>query len=246
MSAPLRPQAERGFTLLELIIAMGIFLIICAVMFELLNLAQKKYRSETQVTASYQDARLALDQIVRDVNVSGFPAAGMFTVLPGNPSAYAVSPAAWTPGYPSSSCTLGSGGTCLTPSDNDLILETRLTGDTNVSWIWYHLDTISLTLYREVVAKTSGDAYSMVNSAGSATAFLKYVVNNPAQPLFQYTCDTSTGVAPCASAGVYNSPKNIRDVDVTIIVRTPQVDPQTQSLTLVELFGRGHRTNPAN
>lgn len=51
---------------------------------------------------------------------------------------------------------------------------------------------------------------------------------------------------PCRSAGNYNSPQNIRDIDVTLIVMTPQPDMQTLALKLVELNGRGHRLNPIN
>jgi hypothetical protein len=66
------------------------------------------------------------------------------------------------------------------------------------------------------------------------------------QPIFQYSCDTPSGTMPCPSAVNYNSPQNIRDVDVTLIVKTPQGDMQTHALKLVELNGRGHRVNPVN
>jgi len=269
-----RIPTQDGFTLLELIMAMGIFLIICAAMFELLNLSQKKYSSETQLTAVYQDARLAMDQIVRDVNVSGYPAVDMFSPPPTSyPSNYAVGPVAWSPNYPGTPCVIGTagGGTCATPGDYDLIVETRMSTDTNVSWIWYHLDTNANTLNRAVVPKAGGGADPLVTvqSSGQQVALLANVMNNPGptsptqlsqivanypsmfpggqpQPIFQYTCDTPTGAMPCPLAGQYNSPKFVRDVDVTLIVMTPQRDLQTQSLKLVELNGRGHRVNPVN
>lgn len=67
-----------------------------------------------------------------------------------------------------------------------------------------------------------------------------------AQPIFQYTCDTPSGPLPCTSplAVGYNTPRNIRDVNVTLIVAAPQRDLQTQMYKLVELNGRGHRLNP--
>ena len=259
-------QSERGFTILEMLMAMAIFLIICAAMFELLNLSQKKYSSETQLTAAYQDARLALDQIVRDVNASGFPPADLFSVLPStSPQKYVSSPVAWSPNYPGTACQIGMTCTIAGPGDYDLIIETRLSTDTFVSWIWYHLDASSLTLQRVVVQKTNGDPYSALLS-GMKVGFLANVVNdapptqlaqiaanypsmfpgNQPQPIFQYSCDTPSGTMPCPLAGVYNSPQNIRDVDVTLIVMTPQRDMQTQSLKLVELNGRGHRVNPVN
>jgi prepilin-type N-terminal cleavage/methylation domain-containing protein len=259
-----RRQGQPGFTILELIIAMAIFLIICGAMFELLNLSQKKYNSETQLTAAFQDARLAMDQIVRDVNISGYPAPSMVSSL-ANTASYAAGPFAWNPGYVSSTdCQIGA--TCTTPSDFDLIVETDL--GNGVSWIRYKLGgTDGTTLYRGVVQKTAGaDPVTATSAPDAMTPFLANVMNNaPAsllaqitaqypsmfrvgrpQPIFQYTCDTPGGPtpsSPCPLAGVTNSPKNIRDIDITLIVMTPQRDLQTQSLRLVELNGMGHRVN---
>lgn len=270
MKAETQSWDARGFSILELLIAMAIFLAICAAMFELLRTSQIKYSGETQLSAAYQDSRLAMDQIVRDFNVAGYPPVGLFSVLPTQPSQYAVTPVAWNPNYPTAVCSLsapGLGGGCATPGDYDLIVETQLGTDNFVSWVRYYLDPPTLTLYRAVAQKTGGDPLSAVTSTSSATitALLRNVVNVPGsqmsqiiadyptmfpggqpQPIFQYTCDTPGGPTPCWQAGGTNSPKNIRDVDVTLIVITPQQDLQTQSLKLVELFGRGHRTNPAN
>jgi prepilin-type N-terminal cleavage/methylation domain-containing protein len=265
MSAP----RNRGFTILELLLAMVIFLIICAAMFELLDLSQKKYNTETQLSEAYQNTRLAMDQITRDFNVSGYPPPGMFTTVPvSKPWTYAVGPVAWSPNYTSGTdCQIGVN--CSTPGDYDLIIETHLstdTADSNVSWIWYHLDTATNTLLREVVPKTAVDPYTAVSTANQAVPLLTNVMNNPGatllgqiqtqnptmypggnpQPIFQYMCDTPSGTLPCSSplAVGYNTPRNIRDVVITLIVATPQIDLQTQRIKLVELSGRGHRLNP--
>jgi hypothetical protein len=65
-------------------------------------------------------------------------------------------------------------------------------------------------------------------------------------PVFQYTCGTPAGSQPCTLAAGYNAPRNISDIDVTLIVKTPHGDLQTQALQLVELTGRGHSSNPSN
>ena len=254
----------RGFSLVELMVAMAIFLIICAAMFELLQLSQERYASESQLSGSFQEARLALDQIARDVDDSGYPSLGMFSAVPPNAAAYVASPVAWSPSYPTSSCQVGTagGGTCLTPGDFDLILETTVNG--TVSWIRYQLPTGSTTLYRAVVQKTGGDPWGPTSAPGVMVPFLANVMNNatgqlaqiiatyPSMfpsgnpvPIFQYTCDTSSGQAPCPTSGASNSPANIRDVDITLIVMTQQPDAQTHALKLVELNGRGHRSNPS-
>jgi type II secretory pathway pseudopilin PulG len=250
--------------LLELMVAMGIFLIICAVMFELLSISQKRYNTETQLTAAYQDAMLAMDQVTRDFSVSGYPPRGIYTLAP-SPTAYAEGPVAWSPNYPATDCQIGVN--CVTPGDYDLIIETRLSGDTQVSWIWYHLDTTHNTLMREVVAKNGSDPLGTAQSSNQAVPLLANVMNNPAdaaqladikaqyptmyptgtaQPIFQYSCNTPNGPQPCTSTQAigYNTPRNVCDVNITLIVATPRRDIQTQTYKLVELNGRGHRLNP--
>lgn len=263
-------QADQrnGFTLIELLLAMAVFLLICAAMFGLLQLSQQRYSSETQLSGAFQEARLAVDQISWDVNDAGFPSAGMFSKLP-DPTLYAVSPVAWVPGYSSTFCLIGTGGggTCTTPGDFDLILETTLQTPTGpvVSWIRYQLPAGSTTLYRAVVAKTDGDPSVPTSAPGVMVPFLANVMNNatgqfsqitasyPAMfptgnpvPIFQYMCDTPAGTIACPLAGTYNSPQNIRDVDITLIVETQQPDAQTGQLELIELNGSGHRLNPSN
>jgi type II secretory pathway pseudopilin PulG len=252
---------------MELLFAMAIFLIICGAIFGLLDLAQKNYGNESQMSGSFQEARLAIDQIVRDFNQSGYPSLGMFSVVPASSASYAVGPVAWGPGYTATTCSIGTGGggTCSTPGDFDLIIETQTDTASNVNWIRYQL--IGTTLYRSVAPKTAGvDPLAATSAAGIQVPFLTNVMNwataqipeisatyptmfpgGQPMPVFQFYCDSGTGTVPCpTAAGNVNSPYNIRDVDITLIVATPVRDAQTQKLKLVELYGRGHRLNPTN
>lgn len=236
---------ERGFTIMELMIATAIFLVICGAMFGLLQLSQQKYTSETQVTGAFQETRLAIDQIVRDFNVSGYPSQSIYSKLPPDVTQYAAGPVAWSPNYPGPPCSVGTGiGTaCTTPGDFDLILETDL--GNGVSWIRYQLT--GTTLYRIVVPKTTGDPATVTSSNPAVIVpFLTNVLNSAAQPIFKFTCDTPGGPQPCAAAGTYGMSNKIRDVDITLVVQTRQPDLQSGNPTLVELQGRGHRVNPAN
>jgi prepilin-type N-terminal cleavage/methylation domain-containing protein len=264
-------QFARGFTLLELMIAVAIFLVVCAAMFSLLQLSQQRYSSESQMSGSFGEARLGIDQMVRDINVSGFPSLTMFSTS-ANPAAFAISPFGWDPGY-TSNTTCQIGITCTTPGQFDLIIETNFGtsdfgGGTNgVSWIHYQLGiggTNLTTLYRGVAPKTAGgDPVSATSSV--MTPFVENVMNNVSDPLlsqitaqypnmfsggpvpvFQYTCNTPTGPQSCTSSAAagYNTPKNVSDVDITLIVKTPLGDSQTHTLQVMELTARGHRSNP--
>jgi prepilin-type N-terminal cleavage/methylation domain-containing protein len=255
-----RPNA-RGFTLLEMMVSMGIFLVICAAMFSLLQMSQQRYNTETHLSGSFQEARLGIDQIVRDINISGYPSQGMFSNPPSTTS-YAVSPFAWDPGYPTyPPCQVGA---CSTPSDFDLIVETDFGNGTGVNWIHYQLK--GTTLYRSVVSKNGGDPVSATSAPALMTPFVENVMNNPPDsllteiqtqyptmfptgpaPLFQYTCSTPSGPQPCSTAAApYNQVQKISDIDVTLIVKTQGVDLENNSLKLMELTGRGHRSNPTN
>jgi hypothetical protein len=70
-----------------------------------------------------------------------------------------------------------------------------------------------------------------------------------AVPIFSYTCDNSypppaPATVPCSGPGADNSPANIRDVIITLIVAAPMPDATTGQPRLVMLNGRGRRINP--
>jgi len=186
---------QLGFTLIELLTALGIFLLICGAAFTLLSSSQQRYRTESQVLNSFQEARLGLDQIVRDVNDSGFPPPTFNDGIPADAFQYASSPFAWSAGagYPGTPCLIGTagGGTCTTatagdsaPGDFDLIIETNPNpvDSNNVQWIRYQL--VGTTLMRGMVGKTVGtDPDAATSAAGILAPFVQNVVNNvcPAQ-----------------------------------------------------------------
>jgi prepilin-type N-terminal cleavage/methylation domain-containing protein len=273
----LRP---RGFTLIELLTALGIFLLITGAAFTLLSSSQQRYQTESQVLTSFQEARLGLDQMVRDINDAGFPPPPFVN---GNSTKVTSTPFAWSPGYPNNPCQIGTarGGTCTTatdfaPGDFDLIIETEpnpldpaCTPNCQVQWIRYQLQ--GTTLMRGMAPKVSGgNPDSAFTGQYAVVPFVQNVVNNvcPQQlsnchtayplvfpggnpvPIFQYTCDTPSTpqfpLPPCASsqAGPDNSPKNIRDVIITLIVAAPLPDATTGRPRLVQLEGRGRRINP--
>jgi prepilin-type N-terminal cleavage/methylation domain-containing protein len=261
---------QRGFSLIEMMIAAAIFILLCGAAFALLSLAQQRSQTESQVLNSFQEARFGLDDMVRDVNGAGYPPANTFSfdtvVPPGN--LYASTPVAWAPGYSTTSpCQIGTagGGTCTTPGDFDLIVERDPDPSQNLGVQWTRYQLQGTVLMRGQAAKTAGAGADPDGT--TATTFVPYVQNvmnnasaaqiaqfqatypqmfpgaNPV-PIFSYSCYTPAGRQPCLTAGSYNAPANVSDVEITLIVMAPTVDAQTGSPRLIELHGRGHSLNP--
>jgi prepilin-type N-terminal cleavage/methylation domain-containing protein len=216
----------RGFTMLEMLVSMGIFLLICASAFTLLGVSQQRYQTESQVLTSFEEAQLGLDQIVRDVNDSGYPPANQFQVPSADYNGYATSadtPVAWSPGYPGTppapptNCYLGGGGTaCNTPGPDGIFIETNPTQTKNspVQYIRYKL--VNTTLYRGVFNKVSGvDPYvafpdsqlvpfvqNVMNQASAAqiaqinAAYPNMFPGGAQVPVFTYLFDTPSGPLP--------------------------------------------------
>lgn len=266
---------HRGFTLIELLVALGIFLLVIGAAFTLLSTSQQRYRTESQVLNSFQEARLGMDQMVRDINDAGFPPPSFANV---DPTKVTTAPFGWQPGYTvPAPCQIGA--TCFTPTDFDIIIETEPNPvdpacfpNCQVQWIRYQLaGPNGTTLMRGAVYKQAAHDPA-VDTSGVLVPFVENVVNNspnlqigqfqlsavyPAVfpggnpvPIFQYTCEQPSVFPPasplplCVNAGPDNSPLNIRDVAITLIVADPSPDTVTGRPRLVQLEGRGRRINP--
>jgi prepilin-type N-terminal cleavage/methylation domain-containing protein len=284
MSARRQKRRQRGFSLVELMAALGIFLVITGAAFTLLTSSQQRYQTDAQLLNSFQEARLALDQMVRDIDDSGYPppsfAGTDTTKYAGTPFAWSTS-AGYNTNPPPTPCLIGSltssSGTCTTstggyaPGDFDIIIETEPSPKdcppNCVQWIRYQLQ--GTTLMRGVVNKVSG-ADPDGTTLTALVPFVQYVVNNSpglqignfllstsnpgtfpggsSVPIFSYTCDTPTTPQPpptlCVNAITDNSPANVRDVAITLIVAAPLPDATTGMPRLVQLSGRGRRVNP--
>jgi prepilin-type N-terminal cleavage/methylation domain-containing protein len=277
MKRAMQMQDQRGFSLIEMMIATVIFVLLCGAAFALLSVAQQRYQTESQVLNSFQEARFGLDEIVRDVNGSGYPRENQFSFTINAPAAnlYTITPVAWSTGYPNAPCQIGTGGggTCNTPGDFDVIIERDVDPGRRdgVEWTRYRLQGDILS--RSQTSKAPG-ADPDATTSPSFVPYVQNVMNNdptlsilslsPAQlaqfraaypnmfpggnpvPVFSYTCSTPTGSTSCASLGTqsYNSPVNITDVEITLIVMAPTVDAQSGLPRLIELHGRGHSLNP--
>jgi prepilin-type N-terminal cleavage/methylation domain-containing protein len=256
-----RPKGnQRGFTIAELLVSSAVFLVMAGAAFSLLNSSSQRFKTDSQILTSFQEARLGIDQITRDVGDAGFPPRSRFSIAAPATNLYATGPFAWAPSYPATPCTVG--GTCTTPTGFDLIVETDYDG-TGVKWIRYQLPAGTTTLMRAVVPKTAGgNPDTSTSAAGVLLPYLQNVMNNaPAAQIasigaaypsmfpggnpvsmFTYTCDVVGGTpAACTAA---NNPADIRNVDIWLIVQALSRDTKTFELRLVELHGLGRRLNP--
>jgi len=208
---------ERGFTLIEMLASLGIFLLVSGAAFTLLTSSQQRYRTESEVLTSFQEARLGLDQMVRDINDAGFPPP---TFANADPAKVTTAPFGWSPNYTiPAPCQIGTGGggTCITPTDFDIIIETEpnpndlaCAPNCSVEWIRYQLQ--GTTLMRAVVRKQASHDPAVDTAQAGFVPFVQNVVNNSptlqvgqfqleavyplvfaggeAVPIFQYLCDT--------------------------------------------------------
>jgi type II secretory pathway pseudopilin PulG len=222
----------------ELLVATVLFTIIAGTAFSLLFSAQVRYRGESDVTTAFQQANVAIDQMVRDIHSAGYPPPTSFStaVAQASPNKFAV-PFAWTPNYPGSPCSVGFaavGALCTIPGDNDLILEAD-TG-AGVQWIRYSLSLTDNTLKRAAVLKNTGDP--VTETDGELLPYLDNVVNqaqpNPT-PIFSYVLDDGTKNGPVM---------NIRTVNINLIVQSAQRDPKTNQFRTINLTGQAVRFNP--
>ncbi len=228
---------HRGYTLLELTVAVGIFMIIAGAAFELLIMSQQRQKTELQLLDSFQAARLSLDQVVRDVSNAGYPPPSFST----NPASSSVtaSPFAWDAGYPTAQCQVNS--TCvLTPSPTDLIIEANFdpSGVQGVHWVRYALQ--GTTLYRADVPKIGNDPVGATQNF--LVPYVQNVVNlappNGGAPVDLFTYDYDS-----FDAMTFSRPGNILDVNITLVVMSKDPDMRTGQPRVAELNGRARRIN---
>jgi type II secretory pathway pseudopilin PulG len=225
-----RKHSTQGFSLVELLIGTILFTIITGIAFSLLMSAQLRYQGESTVTEAFQQANVALDQIVRDIHSAGYPPMSSLSVANLNPKLYAL-PFAWSPSYPGTPCIVGS--TCTVPGQYDLIVEADIGNGQGVQWIRYSLQ--GTTLMRGMATKVNGE--DPVGST-SLAPYLDNVMNgNNSLPIFAYTFNNTTPPS-------LRQPSYIREVNITLIVQSAHPDPQTQQYRTITLTGQAVRFNP--
>jgi Tfp pilus assembly protein PilW len=246
-----RNRKNAGFTLLELMVATVLFIVITGMVFSVVIATQARYKSEKEYMSSFQQANVAIDQIVRDIHGAGFPSKSAFnTSVQGsnsNSNKWAL-PIAFYPNYPNSTgCVIGS--TCTSPSSWDLILEEDQ--GSGVVWIRYKLT--GNILYRAVVAKDT--ANNPINSTdASLVPYLENVMNNASASDIATITASYPGTFPGGNPvpvfsfpqyqGATQAPPNIHNINISLIVRAPGTDLQTQRVRVATFTAQASTVNP--
>jgi prepilin-type N-terminal cleavage/methylation domain-containing protein len=153
---------NKGFSLIELLIALGVFAVIAGGLFTSLTRGQKRFRYEQDVLEAQQMARNALDMMEREIRLAGLP-----------DRAYYDSASA---GVATNEFAVG----ITTANSNNLIFEGDINEDDIVETVQYTLN--GTTLQRSAVAKgnaastqtlaqnVTGLTFSYFDSSGNALA----------------------------------------------------------------------------
>ena len=266
-------KRQRGFSLIEMMVAVAIFVIITGAMFSLLDNSQRRYTSEAQLLDSFQAARFGYDQMSLDIHSAGFPPQNGFAagLTVANATLVAQTPFAWSPGYvpgaAGAPCTVGA--TCLTPGPFDLIIEAAIPnavaggcpgagpGVASVPVVWIRYQLAGTTLSRAAVCKGPVDPAAATLAA--LQPYVDNVINNiPAAQMAPIQGEypgmfpgnnpiplfTYFGDKTCvAPAPVI--PSCIKEVGINMIVQSPSNDQTTGRPRVTSLTGQVIRFNPA-
>src|SRR5260370_12605265 len=98
-------KRQRGFSLIEMMVAVAIFVIITGAVFSLLDSSQRRYTSQAQLLDSFQSAPFGYDQMSLDIHSAGFPPQNRFAagLTAATTPPVPQTPLPSTPYYPSAS-----------------------------------------------------------------------------------------------------------------------------------------------
>lgn len=121
----MRQEGARGFSLIELLVAVAILTLVLGVVFNEVDRVQKRYRTEESKLDLFQEARSFMDRFVRDLHSAGYPGLRMY-----QPGVITLSP-------PENDARVATG--LVSVSATDLRFEADVNGDGQVDSVRYTL-----------------------------------------------------------------------------------------------------------
>ena len=198
---------QRGFTLVELIVVIGIFTIVMAAIYSVFVRSNRVYISQEEVVAAQQEARSALEILGREIRMAGLIAAdnqsGGFDM---------ITAAAWA-ANPDSAIEIAT--VDVANRTTTLAFKSDLDDDGNtdaVRYVYYHSDHITAsrqnTLYRETLT-WSGGAWADPSGVGEQL----FLENIQSLTLTYQMADGTTNTAPA-------NLEDIRGVVINLVAQT--------------------------
>jgi prepilin-type N-terminal cleavage/methylation domain-containing protein len=197
---------HRGFTLVELIVVIGMFSIVMAAIYSVFVRSNRVYITQEEVVAAQQEARSALEILGREIRMAGLIAAD------NKPGGFdMINAAAWA-ANPDSAIEIAT--VDVANRTTTLAFKSDLDDDGNtdaVRYVYYHGDHATAsrrnTLYREI-ATWSGGSWDYLT--GSEQLFLE---NIQSLTLTYQMADGTTSTAPADL-------EDIRGVVINLVAQT--------------------------
>ncbi|HTM05115.1 MAG TPA: prepilin-type N-terminal cleavage/methylation domain-containing protein [Vicinamibacterales bacterium] len=222
MATALR-KSEAGFSLPELVIAVAIFSVIMAVMFQQVDQAQQASITERAKLDVFQESRAFMDLMSRDLHEAGYPSPRNFA-----PEALTLNPLLPRSPY-AADARVAVGLTRV--AVGDLWFEGDVDGTGRVSVVQYHLDTTGdgcPCLRRSQQGKAAADPLAQVPTY---QVEVQNVQNGTAErPMFFAFAHGSTGTALTLPLDFNTNPDTIASIDtikVVLTVESSTRDPKT-------------------
>ena len=220
----LRNSRQRGFSMIELTIVVGILTIIIAGIFAQMDQAQQRAYTERIKLDNMQEARDFVDQFFRDINEIGYPNVRMVDITSGSWNPVLATPPtyAWNNLYANDNrVAIG-----LVRIDNtEIRFEADTNGDGNVQSVRYAINgngNCALCLQRSQVDKVAGDPLNAqppnwgteVNDALNPIVFTYFRADGTQIPSASLPLDISTQAGAQALA-------SIKTIKISLLISNP-------------------------
>ncbi len=217
-------ESERGFSMIELVVALGIFTVLMGVMFQGVDQAQHASIAERTKLDMFQESRAFMDLMARDLHEAGYPSPRSFA-----PGVLAINPL--LPRSPNAADARVAVGLTRVAAGS-LWFEGDVDGEGQVSVVQYYLEPDGNNcpcLRRSQQPKTSADPLAQ-------TAVYQVEVQNvrngtAGNPIFFAYSHGSTGTALTLPIDFNSNPAALTSIDtikVVLTVEASTADPRTR------------------
>ena len=217
---------QRGFSMIEMLMVMGILGVIVGGLFAQMDLAQQRASAERTKLDNMQEARDFVDQFFRDINEIGYPNVRMIDVSSPSWNPVLTTPATygWNSAY-ANDYRVAIG---LVRIDNtEIRFEADTNGDGNVQSVRYAINgngNCALCLQRSQVGKVAGDPLNAqppnwgteVNDALNPIIFTYYKADGTAIPSASLPLDISTQAGAQTLA-------SIKTIKISLLISNPGI-----------------------